>query len=84
MNFPTIFFQIRPIGMIFYSLCLNGVALLGEKFFPILVKIIDLHGFLIFLGLNCCIGIIYVSFMKETKGQSLDSNNASEKGQTIE
>lgn len=67
--------KIRPIGMIFYSLCLNGVALLAEKFFPVLVEIIYLHGFLLFLGINCCLGIIFVAFMKETKGQSLDSIN---------
>lgn len=67
------FIQIRPIGMIFYSLMLNGVALLGEKFFPVLVEIIHLHGFLLFLGINCCLGMVFVAFMKETKGQSLDS-----------
>lgn len=59
--------------MIFYSLILNGIALLGEKFFPILVEIIYMHGFLLFLGVNCCFGIVFVTFMKETKGKSLDT-----------
>lgn len=65
--------------MIFYSLMLNGVALLGEKFFPILVEIIYMHGFLLFLGINCCLGIVFVAFMKETKGQSIDTINANKK-----
>lgn len=51
---------------------LNGVALLGEKFFPILVEIIYMHGFLLFLGINCCFGIVFVTFMQETKGESID------------
>ena len=62
--------------MIFYSLMLNGVALLGEKFFPILVEIIYMHGFLLFLGINCCFGIVFVAFMTETKGQSIDTLNS--------
>ena len=64
--------QIRPMNK---RLVINGVALLGEKFFPILVEIIHLHGFLLFLGINCCLGMVFVAFMKETKGQSLDSTN---------
>lgn len=62
--------------MIFYSLMQNGVALLGEKFFPVLVEIIYMHGFLLFLGVNCCLGIVFVAFMKETKGKSLDTENS--------
>lgn len=58
---------------------LNGVALLGEKFFPILVDIIYMHGFLLFLGINCCFGIVFVAFMEETKGSSIDSLNFNEK-----
>lgn len=65
--------------MIFYSLIMNGVALLGEKFFPVLVKIIYIHGFLLFLGINCCLGIIFVAFMKETKGQSIHEPNSDKK-----
>lgn len=58
---------------------LNGVALLGEKFFPILVDIIYMHGFLLFLGINCCFGIVFVAFMEETKGSSIDISNSNEK-----
>lgn len=59
--------------MAFYSLTLNGVALLGEKFFPVLIEIIHLHGCLLFLGVNCCLGLIFVAVMKETNGKSIDS-----------
>lgn len=69
--------------MIFYSLMLNGVALLVEKFFPILVEIIYMHGFLLFLGINCCFGIGFVIFMKETKGQSIDSLDFSKRPVTV-
>lgn len=65
--------------MIFYSLMLNGVALLGDKFFPISVEIIYMHGFLLFLGINCCFGIAFVTFMTETKGQSIDTLVTEEK-----
>lgn len=59
--------------MVWYSLSNNSVAFVGDKFFPILVESIYLHGFLMVLVINCCIGLIFVAFMKETKGKSLDS-----------
>lgn len=37
---------------------------------------IHLHGCLLFLAINCCIGLIFIAFMKETRGQSLDSINS--------
>lgn len=57
--------------MAFYSLCLNAVGLLGDKFFPILLNVIHLHGYMLFLGFNCCLGVIFVAFMKETRGSNL-------------
>lgn len=69
--------------MIFQSLMFNGVALLGEKFFPILVEIIYIHGFLLFPGINCCLGTVVVTFMKKNKGQSIDDVlDFSEKSET--
>lgn len=32
-----------------------------------------MHGFMLFLGINCCAGLIFVAFMDETKGKSIDS-----------
>ncbi|XP_055296009.1 facilitated trehalose transporter Tret1-like [Sitodiplosis mosellana] len=69
-NFPT---KIRPVGMVFYSTVNNLVAFVVGKSFPILLEIIYLHGFMFLLAINCCLGIIFVLFMKETKGKSLDT-----------
>lgn len=52
---------------------MNSVGFVGDKFFPILLKIIHLHGFLLVLAINCCLGLIFVALMKETKGTSLDA-----------
>lgn len=68
------FEQIRTAGIVFYSLCNNAVAFVGDKFFPILLELIFLHGVLIFLAFNCIIGMILVAFMKETRGNSLDKS----------
>lgn len=65
--------------MVWYSLCNNSVSFIGDKFFPILVDLIYLHGFLLFLVANCLIGLVFVAFMKETKGKSLDSVETHEK-----
>lgn len=59
----------------FYSLCLNAVAFLGDKFFPISLQVIYMHGFMLFLGINCCVGLIFVAFMDETRGTSIDTVN---------
>lgn len=64
--------QIRTVGVVFYSLCVNCVGFTGDKLFPILIEIIHLHGFMLVLAVNCSIGLILVAFMKETKGTSLD------------
>lgn len=66
-------FQIRSIGMTFYSMTINIVALMGEKFFPLAIEAYQLHAVLLFLAINCCIGTIFVTFMKETKGKSLNA-----------
>lgn len=58
--------------MTFYSMAINIVAIMGEKFFPLSIEVIYLHGFLLFLAINCCVGTIFVTFMKETKGKSLN------------
>lgn len=66
--------QIRTAGMTWYSLFNNFMAFVGDKFFPILLEIIHLHGFFILLAINCCAGLIFIASMKETKGKSLDSS----------
>ncbi|XP_031622895.1 facilitated trehalose transporter Tret1-like [Contarinia nasturtii] len=68
-NFPP---KIRTAGVVFYSLCNNAVAFIGDKYFPILLEIIFLHGFLLFLAFNCVIGLFFIAFMKETRGNSLE------------
>lgn len=62
----------------FFSLVLNGVTFLGDKIFPISLDVIYMHGFMLFLGLNCCAGLIFVAFMDETRGASIDSVNPPE------
>lgn len=46
---------------------------MADKYFPILLHMIHLHGCFLFFGISCCCGLIFVAFMKETKGKSLDS-----------
>ncbi|XP_055295384.1 facilitated trehalose transporter Tret1-like isoform X1 [Sitodiplosis mosellana] len=65
--------KIRPIGVMFHSLCLNAVAFVGDIFFPISLEVVYLHGSMLILGINCCVGLICVAFMDETKGTSIDS-----------
>lgn len=67
--FPS---QIRTAGMIFYSFCINSITFSGDKTFPILLEIIYMHGILRVMAINCVLGIIYIAFMKETKGQSIE------------
>lgn len=59
--------------MIWYSFCGNAISFIIDKSFPILVEIIYLHGVLMVLAFTCCIGLIFVFFMAETKGQPLDT-----------
>lgn len=63
--------QIRPAGMIWYSLCMNFVSFVGDKTFPTFIETIGLHGYFIALAVNCCLGLAFVAFMPKTKGQSL-------------
>lgn len=65
--------QIRPAGMIWYSFCGNAISFIIDKSFPILIDIISLQGVLLVLASNCCIGLIFVYFLAETKGQALDT-----------
>ncbi|XP_055299077.1 facilitated trehalose transporter Tret1-like [Sitodiplosis mosellana] len=65
--------KIRTIGMIFYSFCLNGIAFGVDKTFPILLEIIGMHSVMLIMAINCCLGIVFIAFMKETKGQSIDT-----------
>lgn len=69
-NFPS---KVRTTGVVLYSLCVSFVAFSADRFFPILLDTIHLHGCLLFFAINCCCGLIFVAFMKETKGKSLDS-----------
>lgn len=62
----------------FYSLCINAVSFLGDKFFPVSLEVIYMHGFMLFLGINCCLGLIFIAFMDETSGKSIDTVNQSE------
>ena len=64
--------------MIFYSFCLNATAFAGDKTFPTLLDIIGMHSVLLIMAINCCIGIVFIAFMKETKGQSIDTMVTSE------
>lgn len=64
--------QIRAAGMVWYSLCNNSASFIADKFFPILVDAIHLHGYLLVLIGNCLVGLIFIAFMNETKGKSLD------------
>lgn len=71
INF-SLFSQIRTSGMVLYTLWYNIVAFLGDKYFPILLKMIHLHGCLSIFAVNCFLGILFVIFlMKETKGRSI-------------
>lgn len=56
-----------------YSLCVSTVAFAADKYFPILLQVIHLHGCFLFFGISCCLGLIFVAFMRETKGKSLDT-----------
>lgn len=58
--------------MIFYSLIINLFGFFWSKSFPTFLEIIDLHGFLILLAVNCCLGMIFIAFMNETRGKSID------------
>ncbi|XP_055307285.1 facilitated trehalose transporter Tret1-like, partial [Sitodiplosis mosellana] len=69
-NFPP---KIRPAGMVFYSMINGLVTFIVGKSFPILLEVIHLHGFMFLLAVNCSFGLIFVAFMKETKGTSLDN-----------
>lgn len=71
--------QIRTSGMVIYTLWYNVVSFLGDKYFPIFLEMIHLHGCFLFFAVNCCVGILFVIFvMKETKGQSLDATDSTE------
>lgn len=59
--------------MIIYSIAFNITAFMGGKLFPILLEVIHLHGIMLLLAVNCCLGIVFVAFMRETKGESLDT-----------
>lgn len=65
--------QIRSVGVVFYSVCANTVAFLVDKNFPVLMETIQLHGCMLILTICCCFGLIFVIFMDETRGKSLDS-----------
>lgn len=49
------------------------MALFSDKYFPILMEVIHLHGCFLFFGICCCFGVVFVAFMKETKGKALDA-----------
>lgn len=70
--------QIRTVGMTWFSLCNNFVAFVGDKFFPMLLAAIYLHGFFIILIINCCVGLVFIAFMEETRGKSLESTKSEE------
>lgn len=71
--------QIRTAGVVIYSLFVSVVAFFADKYFPILLEAIHLHGCLLFFGISCSCGLIFVAFMKETKGKSLDTIEVDEK-----
>lgn len=73
--FFIFFSQIRTAGMVLFSVVMNTIQFSGDKLFPVLLEMIYLHGILLLLGANCCVGLVFVAFMKETKGESLDSIN---------
>lgn len=59
---------------------INVITFLFVKLFPILLKIIDLHGCLAIFGIGCIIGTIFVFFiLEETTGKSLDDVGLDEK-----
>lgn len=64
--------------MILFSVVMNTMQFSLEKLFPVLVEMLYFHGVLLLLGANCCVGLVFVAFMKETKGKSLDSINVKE------
>lgn len=69
----SLILQIRVFGMVLFTLWYNVVAFLCDKYFPILLKMIHLHGCLSIFAVNCCLGTLFVIFfMKETRGQSID------------
>lgn len=68
--------QIRSAGIIWYSFCNNATSFIIDKFFPILVEIIYLQGVLLVLSFTCGIGLVFVFFMAETKGQPLDTTTS--------
>ncbi|XP_055304279.1 uncharacterized protein LOC129569467 [Sitodiplosis mosellana] len=63
-NYPQ---KIRSTGVVLYSLCVSSVAFAADKCFPILLQVIHLHGCLLFFVASCCLGLVFVVFMKETK-----------------
>lgn len=65
--------QIRTAGVVLYSLSVSTVAFSADKYFPILLDVIHLHGCYLFFAISCFTGLIFVAFMKETKGKSLDT-----------
>lgn len=44
-----------------------------DKNFPVLLETIQLHGCFLILTICCCFGLIFVIFMDETRGKSLDA-----------
>lgn len=76
MQFEHFFPQIRSAGMVWLSFCGNAITFIIDKFFPILLEIIYLQGVLLVLGFSCGIGLIFVFFMTETKGDPLDVINS--------
>lgn len=59
--------------MIFYTIWYNFVAFLGDKYFPILLESIHLHGCMLIFAGNSVLGTVFVIFcMRETKGRSLN------------
>ncbi|XP_031619137.1 facilitated trehalose transporter Tret1-like [Contarinia nasturtii] len=65
--------KIRTHGMVLYTLWYNIVNFFADKYFPILLKGIHLHGCLMIFAVNCFLGTLFVVFyMKETKGRSLE------------
>lgn len=69
-SFPI---KLRPVGVTFGNISMNVFLFIIVKLYPLLVEIIKTEGCMLFFGITCALGVIYVVMcVKETKGKELN------------
>lgn len=80
-SFPI---KLRPIGVTFGNIALNIFTFLSVKLYAPLTEIIKLEGCMLFFGIGCAIGVIYViMYVEETNGKELNVVKNMDESKTV-